>query len=276
MPVGEKQRPEAVVSVTAEDPEPPKKKKDKAEENLAQARKELKDNTELVRDLVSHGAGGRFTREATWRRRGLLRPSTRLTFAHSLQSEEDASLKAELEMLVERLSVRPRTGRAIGKETLDLISMSPSNQESDSNLHRPALESLRTLIRTSTSSMTSVPKPLKFLRPHYAQLQQIHASWPDHSPVQSTSAAIASTAAAAVDAVASAVGITKADAKGGDEAKQDGDAVLASVTDKGLFADILSVLAMTYADSGKRETLMYRLKGGSNEDPGLWGHEYVR
>lgn len=124
--------------------------------------------------------------------------------------------------------------------------------------------------------MTSVPKPLKFLRPHYAQLQQIHASWPDHSPVQSTSAAIASTAAAAVDAVASAVGITKADAKGGDEAKQDGDAVPASVTDKGLFADILSVLAMTYADSGKRETLMYRLKGGSDEDPGLWGHEYVR
>lgn len=50
MPIGEKQRPEAVVSVTAEDPEPPKKKKDKAEENLAQARKELKDNTELVRN----------------------------------------------------------------------------------------------------------------------------------------------------------------------------------------------------------------------------------
>lgn len=215
MPIGEKQRPEAVVSVTAEDPEPPKKKKDKAEENLAQARKELKDNTEL--------------------------------------SEEDASLKAELEMLVERLS------------------------ESDSNLHRPALESLRTLIRTSTSSMTSVPKPLKFLRPHYAQLQKIHASWPDQPPVQSTSAAIASTAAAAMDAVASAVGITKTeDANGGDEAKKDDAPVPASVTDKGLFADILSVLAMTYADSGKRETLMYRLKGGSEEDPGLWGHEYVR
>lgn len=58
MPIGEKQRPEAVVSVTAEDPEPPKKKKDKAEENLAQARKELKENTELVRDLVSLPWGG--------------------------------------------------------------------------------------------------------------------------------------------------------------------------------------------------------------------------
>lgn len=71
MAIGEKQRPEAVVSVTAEDPEPPKKKKDKAEENLAQARKELKENTELVRDLVSLRPCD-FTREATWRRRGLL------------------------------------------------------------------------------------------------------------------------------------------------------------------------------------------------------------
>jgi 26S proteasome regulatory subunit N1 len=126
--------------------------------------------------------------------------------------------------------------------------------------------------------MTSVPKPLKFLRPHYAQLQKIHASWPDQPPVQSTSAAIASTAAAAMNAVTSAVGITKTgDANGEDEAKKQDDApVPASVTDKGLFADILSVLAMTYADSGKRETLMYRLKGGSDEDPGLWGHEYVR
>jgi 26S proteasome regulatory subunit N1 len=48
------------------------------------------------------------------------------------------------------------------------------------------------------------------------------------------------------------------------------------VSDKSLFADILSVLAMTYSDSGKRETLTYRLSGGSEEDPGLWGHEYVR
>ncbi|KZV85180.1 26S proteasome regulatory complex, non-ATPase subcomplex, Rpn1 subunit [Exidia glandulosa HHB12029] len=36
-----------------------------------------------------------------------------------------------------------------------------------------ALETHRTLIRTSTSSMTSVPKPLKFLRPHYPDLQTL-------------------------------------------------------------------------------------------------------
>lgn len=96
--------------------------------------------------------------------------------------------------------------------------------------------------------MTSVPKPLKFLRPHYAELSTIRDSWPDVP----TPTLIAT--------VASAVGL-------GSEQP--------AVSDKSLFADILSVLAMTYSDSGKRETLSYRLKG-SEEDPGLWGHEYVR
>ncbi|KAN0065699.1 proteasome regulatory particle base subunit [Thecaphora frezii] len=124
-------------------------------------------------------------------------------------SEEDLQLKNELEMLVERL------------------------KENEMGLHRPALESLRTLIRTSTSSMTSVPKPLKFLRPHYPELTEIYETWKINN------------------------------------------------SDKSLFAEILSVLAMTYSDNGQRETLSYRLKAnrvdvGSSEDPGLWGHEYMR
>ncbi|CAG8552839.1 6622_t:CDS:10 [Paraglomus occultum] len=116
-------------------------------------------------------------------------------------SEEDQQLKNELEMLVERL------------------------KEPDISLHNPALESLRTLIRTSTSSMTSVPKPLKFLRPHYATMAEIYENWIDSE-------------------------------------------------NKNRLADILSVLAMTY-DEGKRDSLKYRLQG-SNENPGSWGHEYVR
>ena len=51
-------------------------------------------------------------------------------------------------------------------------------QEPNTGLYRPALETLRTLIRTSTSSMTSVPKPLKFLKPHYHDLQTLYESWP--------------------------------------------------------------------------------------------------
>ncbi|PCH44904.1 26S proteasome regulatory complex non-ATPase subcomplex Rpn1 subunit [Wolfiporia cocos MD-104 SS10] len=125
-------------------------------------------------------------------------------------SEEDLQLKNELEMLVERL------------------------KEPNTDLYRPALETLRTLIRTSTSSMTSVPKPLKFLHPHYRDLQSIFEKWPPSE-------------------------------------------------DKSLFADILSVLAMTYSDIEPRGTLRYRLLSASLRssasplsDPGSWGHEYVR
>ncbi|KAK3103587.1 hypothetical protein FSP39_020371 [Pinctada imbricata] len=65
-------------------------------------------------------------------------------------SEEDKQLQDELNMLVERL------------------------KEPDQKLYRPALESLRSQIRASTTSMTSVPKPLKFLRPHYDSLKEVY------------------------------------------------------------------------------------------------------
>lgn len=47
-------------------------------------------------------------------------------------------------------------------------------QESDQQHYRQALECLRTEIRASTTSMTSVPKPLKFLRPHYGTLKKAY------------------------------------------------------------------------------------------------------
>ncbi|EFR00326.1 26S proteasome regulatory subunit rpn-1 [Nannizzia gypsea CBS 118893] len=68
-------------------------------------------------------------------------------------NEEDQQLKNELEMLVERL------------------------QESDTSLYKPALEAIKTFIKTSTSSMTAVPKPLKFLRPHYDDLAKVYDEW---------------------------------------------------------------------------------------------------
>ena len=106
-------------------------------------------------------------------------------------SEEDEQLKGELEMLVERLG------------------------EPNTALHRPALETLRVQIRTSTSSMTSVPKPLKFLHPHYPQFKELYDQW---------------------------------------------SAASAAASDRALFAEILSVLAMTYSNTGARETLAYRLR----------------
>ena len=52
-------------------------------------------------------------------------------------------------------------------------------EEPQTDLYKPALEQLRDQIRTSTTSVTSVPKPLKFLRPHFARLKAIHAKITD-------------------------------------------------------------------------------------------------
>ncbi|XP_026447972.1 26S proteasome non-ATPase regulatory subunit 2 homolog A-like isoform X2 [Papaver somniferum] len=62
-------------------------------------------------------------------------------------SDEDLALKQQLELCVERA------------------------QDVEPGVQKLALESMRQEIRTSTSSMTSVPKPLKFLRPHYGTLK---------------------------------------------------------------------------------------------------------
>ena len=65
-------------------------------------------------------------------------------------SEEDKQLKDELLLCVERL------------------------KEPNQGLYKQALDILRTRIRESTSSMTSVPKPLKFLRNHYEPLKAVY------------------------------------------------------------------------------------------------------
>ncbi|KAL5573576.1 hypothetical protein UlMin_023173 [Ulmus minor] len=70
-------------------------------------------------------------------------------------SDEDLALKQQLELYVERV------------------------QDSDPGLQKVALESMRQEIRTSTSSMTSVPKPLKFLRPHYGTLKTYYETMGD-------------------------------------------------------------------------------------------------
>ncbi|KAJ8936001.1 hypothetical protein NQ318_009681 [Aromia moschata] len=71
-------------------------------------------------------------------------------------SEEDKELQAELQLLVDKV---------IGK---------------DQTLIPSALEMLKYLIRTSTTSMTSVPKPLKYLAPFYDTLKQTHKKMGDN------------------------------------------------------------------------------------------------
>ncbi|KAH3673075.1 hypothetical protein WICMUC_003908 [Wickerhamomyces mucosus] len=63
-------------------------------------------------------------------------------------TEEDQKLKTDLDLLAERLI------------------------ESDYSLYSTTLDKLKEFIVSSTSSMTAVPKPLKFLHPHYENLVQ--------------------------------------------------------------------------------------------------------
>ncbi|KAK6375380.1 proteasome regulatory particle base subunit [Lithohypha guttulata] len=69
-------------------------------------------------------------------------------------NEEDRQLKDDLEMLVERL------------------------KEDDKSLYKPSMDTIKEYIKTSTSSMTAVPKPLKFLRPHFDELASLYEKWP--------------------------------------------------------------------------------------------------
>jgi 26S proteasome regulatory subunit N1 len=52
-------------------------------------------------------------------------------------------------------------------------------RDSDPAIVSNALEHLRKEIRSSTTSMTSVPKPLKFLRPHYGPLKEVYEKMVD-------------------------------------------------------------------------------------------------
>lgn len=60
------------------------------------------------------------------------------------------------------------------KERLETCVNTVSDKSLQTPLRMQALEVIVTELRTSTSSMTSVPKPLKFLRPHYNDLKTVY------------------------------------------------------------------------------------------------------
>eukprot|EP01133_Synstelium_polycarpum_P010900 gene10900-12705_t len=76
-------------------------------------------------------------------------------------SPEDEKLKNDLELLVER------------------------TRDPSADIVLTSLEALKTEIKSSTSSMTSVPKPLKFLRPHYTTLTDTYKSMSEGKPKKS-------------------------------------------------------------------------------------------
>lgn len=117
-------------------------------------------------------------------------------------SEEDLKLKSDLEVLVERL------------------------KEDDASLYGPSLDKLKEFIKSSTSSMTAVPKPLKFLRPYYTEMCAIYDKWSNKEL-------------------------------------------------KSSLAEVLSVLAMTYAENNRHDSLKFAILC-ENLNIESWGHEYIR
>ena len=67
------------------------------------------------------------------------------------------------------------------KERLETCVSTVVNEEKEAAvtvaIRQNALDMIVTELRTATSSMTSVPKPLKFLRPHFAKIKDCHASF---------------------------------------------------------------------------------------------------
>ena len=70
----------------------------------------------------------------------------------AIQTEEDQQLKEKLDLLSERVR-----------------DVDPAQQ-------RNALKMIKTEISGATATMTSVPKPLKFLIPHYTALKEYYES----------------------------------------------------------------------------------------------------
>jgi len=148
-------------------------------------------------------------------------------------SEEDQELKERLETCVSTV---------VNKDSEEAVTVP---------LRLKALDVLVSELRSATSSMTSVPKPLKFLRPHFPELKTLHVGL---------------------------VGDTAVDA--------DNEFLVL----RARLADVLSVLAMTLGDGEERESLNFKLSGMKDygalkeqgksaiEDDNLggWGHEYVR
>jgi len=149
-------------------------------------------------------------------------------------SEEDQELKDRLETCVSTL---------INKDLEDDVTVP---------IRLKALDVIVTDLRSSTSSMTSVPKPLKFLRPHFAVLKDFHISLMKESDVE----------------------------KGND-----------FLLLRARLADVLAVLAMTMGNHENRESLKFKIAGMKEyetlasrgesskidkDNIGSWGHEFVR
>lgn len=143
------------------------------------------------------------------------------------------------------------------KERLETCVTTVTNEQNEADVTIPirltALDVIVNELRTATASMTSVPKPLKFLRPHFGSLKTLYLS------------------------------LEKEEASSMEKE---------SLKFRARLADVVAVLAMTMSKQGDRESLKFKLSGAKDYDVlsamdsqpkniaednlGSWGHEFVR
>lgn len=126
------------------------------------------------------------------------------------------------------------------KERLETCVSTVLNEQNEVNVTIPirnnALDVIVNELRTATASMTSVPKPLKFLRPHFAKLKGLYTT-------------MESTAAEALDN--------------------------SSLEFRARLADVLAVLAMTMGKPGEITSLVLIASNESGINSPLF-HFYKR
>jgi len=143
------------------------------------------------------------------------------------------------------------------KERLETCVSTVTNDKNEVDVTIPirltALDVIVNELRTATASMTSVPKPLKFLRPHFPSLRTLYLSLEQND-------------------------------RSSMEKKY--------LEFRARLADIVAVLAMTMSKPEDRESLKFKLSGAKDYDAlaamgaqpknasednlGSWGHEFVR
>lgn len=131
----------------------------------------------------------------------------------------------------------------------EINALVESIKQDDELLVVPALEQLRNIIRESTTSMTSIPKPLKYLRSKYNGLKAVHEALKSDKIKRDLADIISILAMTITDTVSQA---QEADGENTNE-PSDG------------------VEEKKHPD----ESLTY-LMLGNQSDIGCWGHEYVR
>lgn len=114
-------------------------------------------------------------------------------------------------------------------------------------------------VKSSTTSMTAVPKPLRFLRPHYGTLRDYYRDSVEQVRPNASPRVLSPQPSPSLPSSTSS-----------------SPAAQSKSVNRALFAAVVSVLAMTTAPPEDRETLKHCLSASDLSLVDLWGHEYLR